>query len=158
MKCLNHQKRLISVDFSYVDDFLDLYNECRVRWPVYFPPVKVEYLEIVLESTPTKCLYAVERDNVILGYLFGFIHNYYSDATLRVAHHETIMVSKARCKSNFTVYKVTEMLVDALIAWAKEQKAHRIVWSSGTGDYRGLNHILTLRNAKQIGIVLDMDL
>ena len=158
MKCLNHQKRLISVDFSYIDDFLDLYNECRVRWPVYFPPVKVEYLEVILESTPTKCLYAVERDNVVLGYLFGFVHNYYSDDVVRIVHHETIMVSPTRCKSGYTVYKVTEMLVDALIVWAKTQNATRIVWSSGSGKWRTLEHILAKRNAKQIGIVLDMEL
>ena len=158
MECSKTQKRLVEVDFGYIDDFLELYNESRRTWKVYFPPMKIEYLQLLLESVPTKCLYAVEQDGVILGYLIGYIHNYFSAELVRVAHHETILVSKKRCKSGYTVYKVTELLIDALIAWAKEQKAHRIVWSSGTGEWRGFEHILARRNAKQIGIVLDMEL
>ena len=158
MECLKTQRRLIEVDIRYIDDFLVLYNECRRTWNVYFPPMKIEYLELLLESVPTKCLYGVEQDGVILGYLIGYIHNYFSANLVKVAHHETIMVSKKRCKSGYTVYRVTEMLVDALIAWAKTQNANRICWSSGTGEWRGFEHILAKRNAKQIGIVMDMEL
>ena len=151
------RRRIIEVDFSYMDDFLDMYNECRCKWPIYFPPVDVAALENIVACMNPRCLYAVEQDEVILGYLIGYIHSYFSADLVRVAHHETIMVSPKRCKSGITIYKVTEMLVDALIKWAHNEQAQRIVWSTGTGYGRALEHMLYKRNATQIGVVLNME-
>lgn len=158
MECSKSQRRIVEVDFSYIDDFIKLYNESRSQWKVYFPPIQAGQLWLLLETFQAKCLFAVEQDGIILGYLIGYMHNYFSACVVRVAHHETILVSRERCKSGYTVYKVTEMLVDALIAWAKTQNADRICWSSGTGEWRGFEHILARRNAKQVGIVMDMEL
>ena len=158
MECLKTQRRLIEVGIEDIPDYLEIYNECRRTWKVYFPLIRRENLELLISSLPDYCLYAVEQDGIRLGYLLGYLHNYFGDDCVRIAHHETIMVSKLRCKSGYTIYKVTEMLVDALIAWSKLMHAQRIVWSTGTGNYRGLEHILRIRNAEQIGIVLNMEL
>ena len=116
MECLKNQKVLVELDLSYLDDFIAMHNESRRSWKVYYPPLNRQILIETMSAIPEKCVYAVKENDIVLGYLLCHINDHYSNNAIRTAHHETVLVSRERCKSGYKVYKVTEMLIDAMIA------------------------------------------
>ena len=145
------------MDFSQdLKTIVELFNECRLEWDVFYPPINIEQLHNATLANFKKFV-CITDDNT--GCMLGHIDDCFSNNRIHIAYNDLIMVSTKRCVSDFHALASLDVLLNAFEVWARENNATRIHWTMHTGKWQTVQKLLAHRyKAKQTGISLVTEL